>query len=230
MTDGGEKLFEARGLRLGYGSRLLAPCPDFAVRGGDFLCIVGPNGCGKTTLLKVMAGLIDPLDGTAELAPGLARGGLGYVPQQPPAQRDFPASVREVVQSGCQSSRGWRPFYTLAERRLCARAMVRLGVASLARRCYRELSGGQRQRVLLARAICADRRLLLLDEPTNGLDPEASADLYAALRSFNADGLAVAMVTHDVAPALACATHVLRLGDGASFERIERPERTTRNG
>ncbi len=216
---GAMTLVEARGLRLGYGARVVAECPDFTVCEGDFLCIVGANGSGKSTLVKSMAGLVEPLGGSLSLAKGLQDGGIGYVPQQGPAQRGFPASVREVVMSGCQSSRGWRPFYTAAECRRAARAMVRLGIATLAKRSYLELSGGQRQRVLLARALCAERRLLLLDEPANGLDPEASADLYATLRFVNSEGLAVAMVTHDIASALRCATHVLRLGEGAAFER-----------
>lgn len=214
-------LVECRDLRLGYGSNAMPPCPDFTVGAGNYLCIVGANGSGKTTLLKAIAGLIKPLSGTLALAPGLASGGIGYVPQQGPLQRDFPASVREVVQSGCQAMRGWRPFYSHAERRRAKDAMERLGIAELARRCYRELSGGQRQRVLLARALCGDCRLLLLDEPTTGLDRDATADFYRLLREINAGGMTIATVTHDHSTALASATHVLTLGPDASFRRIE---------
>ena len=218
MTD----LVKCRELRLGYGSHTMPPCPDFTVGAGDYLCIVGANGSGKSTLLKAVAGLIKPLSGTIDLAPGLSSGGIGYVPQQGPLQRDFPASVREVVQSGCQAMRGWRPFYSRAERRRAKDAMARLGIAALAKRCYRELSGGQRQRVLLARALCGDCRLLLLDEPTTGLDPDATADFYCLLREINAAGMTIATVTHDHSAALASATHVLTLGPDASFRRIER--------
>ncbi len=214
-----ENLVECRDLRLGYGANAMPPCPDFTVGQGDYVCIVGPNGAGKTTLLKCMAGLLKPLSGTLALAPGLAAGGIGYVPQQGPLQRDFPASVREVVQSGCQARRGWRPFYTGHERRRAAEAMERLDIASLAKRCYRELSGGQRQRVLLARALCGECRLLLLDEPTTGLDPEATAEFYGLLRRVNASGQAIAMVTHDRSGSLAAASCVLTLGPNASFER-----------
>ena len=214
-------LVECRDLRLGYGSNAMQPCPDFTVGAGNYLCIVGANGSGKTTLLKAIAGLIKPLSGTLALAPGLASGGIGYVPQQGPLQRDFPASVREVVQSGCQAMRGWRPFYSRAERRRAKDAMERLGIVTLARRCYRELSGGQRQRVLLARALCGDCRLLLLDEPTTGLDRDATADFYSLLREINAGGMTIATVTHDHSAALASATHVLTLGTDASFRRIE---------
>lgn len=214
-------LVECRDLRLGYGSNAMPPCPDFTVGTGDYLCIVGANGTGKTTLLKAIAGLIKPLSGMLALAPVLASGGIGYVPQQGPHQRDFPASVLEVVQSGCMAMRGWRPFYTRAERQRAKDAMERLGIAELARRCYRELSGGQRQRVLLARALCGDRRLLLLDEPTTGLDPDATAGFYGLLRGLNAAGLAVVMVTHDHSAALAAATHILTLGPEASLRRNE---------
>ena len=120
-------LVECRDLRLGYGSNAMQPCPDFTVGAGNYLCIVGANGTGKTTLLKAIAGLIKPLSGTLALAPDIASGGIGYVPQQGPLQRDFPASVREVVQSGCQAMRGWRPFYSRAERRRAKDAMERLG-------------------------------------------------------------------------------------------------------
>jgi zinc transport system ATP-binding protein len=127
--------------------------------------------------------------------------------------------VREVVQSGCQARRGWRPFYSREERGSADAAMERLCIADLAGRCYRELSGGQRQRVLLARALCGGCRLLLLDEPTTGLDPEAIAEFYELLRGFNSSGQAIAMVTHDRSRALAAASCVLALGPDASFER-----------
>jgi zinc transport system ATP-binding protein len=215
-------LVECRDLRLGYGSTTMSPCPDFTVGAGDCVSIVGPNGAGKTTLLKCIAGLLKPLGGTLALAPGLADGGIGYLPQQGPFQRDFPASVREVVQSGCQALRGLRPFYSRAERRRAAEAMERLGVDMLAQKCYRELSGGQRQRVLLARAICGECRLLLLDEPTTGLDPEATSHFYRMLHGINSGGIAVVMVSHDLDGALDIATHVLTLGANVSFRRRAR--------
>ena len=213
------KLVETRALRIGYGSRLLPPCPDFSVGPGDFIAVAGPNGAGKTTLLKTIAGLMPPCEGSLALADGLREGGIGYLPQQKSVQRDFPASVREVVLSGCDSLRGLRPFYSRKERRMAAEAMVRFGVAELARRSFRELSGGQRQRVLLARTLAAPRKLLLLDEPATGLDPDATAELYSVLRKTNASGLAMMMVTHDLAPAVGMATHILTLGERAAFER-----------
>ena len=203
-----DNLVECRDLRLGYGSHAMPPCPDFTVEAGDYLCIVGPNGSGKSTLLKAVAGLVKPLSGTLSLAPGLSGGRIGYVPQQGPLQRDFPASVREVVQSGCQSTRGWRPFYSRGEKLRARDAMERLGIAPLAGRCYRELSGGQRQRALLARAMCGGCHLLLMD--------------WSIGMPSNAEMMTVAMVTHDRSGALESATHMLTLGPDASFERSAR--------
>ncbi len=220
MTD--VNLVNCRGLRLGYASRLVASCPDFTVGAGDFLAVVGPNGSGKTTLLKTVAGLIHPLAGDILMPEEVANGGIGYLPQAKEVQRDFPASVTEVVESGCQALRGLRPFYTREEKKLVREAIDRFGIAHLAKRSFRELSGGQRQRVLLARALCAPRKLLLLDEPSTGLDPDAQEDLHALLGEVNKSGLAVMMVTHDLSPALRLASHVLALGDGAHFERNSR--------
>ncbi len=199
--------------------RLVASCPDFTVGTGDFLAVVGPNGSGKTTLLKTVAGLISPLSGTLGMQSELTSGGIGYLPQAKNVQQDFPASVREVVQSGCQTLRGWRPFYTSSEQRLVNYAITRFNLTSLERRCFRELSGGQRQRVLLARALCAPRRMLLLDEPTTGLDHDSTNELYRLLGELNSSGLAIMMVTHDLSASLKQASHVLTLGESPSFER-----------
>ncbi len=216
------KLIECRGLRLGYGSHEVALSPDFSVGEGDFVAVVGPNGCGKTTLLKTVAGLVKPLGGIIGTAEQVACGGIGYLPQLKSVQRDFPASVMEVVESGCRAVSGFWPWSSLAERRLARGALVKFGLASLRGKSFRDLSGGQRQRVLLARALAAPRKILLLDEPSTGLDPEAAAEMYSLLKEVNRSGLAVLMVTHDLSPALRMATHVLRLGPSASFERNPR--------
>ncbi len=220
MTD--VKLIDCRSLRLGYSSRPVASCPDFTVGTGDFVAVVGPNGSGKTTLLKTIAGLILPLGGSLDIPEDIAKGGIGYLPQAKETQRDFPASVTEVVESGCQALRGMRPFYTREEKRMVRAAIERFGISHLAKQSFRELSGGQRQRVLLARALCAPRKLLLLDEPSTGLDPDAQDELHSLLGELNKSGLAVIMVTHDLSPALRLASHVLALGDGARFERNSR--------
>ncbi len=215
------KLIDCQGLRMGYAAATDIPCPDFSVAPEDFLCVVGPNGSGKSTLIKTLAGLMPPRSGTLTVAEGLHGGGIGYLPQRSPLQDDFPATVREVVRTGCQSLRGLRPFYTRAEKNLAERALVRFGLKDLARRPYRVLSGGQRQRVLLARALCVPRRLLLLDEPTTGLDQTAVASFYAGLRSLRETGLAIVMATHELAAARPLASHVLRLGEHAAYSKVE---------
>jgi zinc transport system ATP-binding protein len=212
-------LLQCTGLVATRGARPLPPYPDFRIDPGDFLCIIGPNGSGKTTLLKLLLGLLLPTAGRIALSPALRDGGIGYLPQQTPLRRDFPASVREVVLSGAQSRRGWRPFHSRADRADAARAMDRLGIAALASRPYRELSGGQRQRVLLARALCVPHPLLLLDEPLTGLDPDAAASFRNLLDVVHRDGTAVAMVTHDLEAARRPGRHLLRLGPDAAYER-----------
>ena len=183
----------AHALRVGYPGGPVADIPDFTVERGDFMCIVGANGVGKTALIKTIAGLIPPVSG--ELAVNAQN--VSYLPQQGPMQKDFPASVMEVVRSGCQSSRGFRPFYTFAERRRAERIMERLGISNLASHSYRELSGGQRQKVLIARALVSPRDLLLLDEPTTALDQDAAADFLRLIRGLSSKGTSVIMVTHE---------------------------------
>lgn len=214
-------LLAVSGLVAARGAKPLPPYPDFRIDPGDFLCIIGPNGSGKTTLLKILLGLLPPTSGRIDLSPALRAGGIGYLPQQSPLQKDFPASVREVVLSGTQSRRGWRPFHSRADRADAARAMDRLGIADLARRPYRELSGGQRQRVLLARALCVPHPLLLLDEPLTGLDPDAASAFRSLLDAVHRDGTAVAMVTHDLEAARRPGRHLLRLGPDAAYERAD---------
>ena len=196
-------------ITLGYGSRVLAEHLSFSVEPGEYLCILGENGSGKTTLLKVLLGLRPPLSGSVRWQEG---GPLGYLPQQVGLRQDFPASVEEIVLSGCLAERGLRPFYSRAQKRLAADWLERLGVAELAGRCYRELSGGQQRRVLLARALCAGKKALLLDEPAAGLDREAADEMYRLLAELNGTGRTILMITHDPDPVLSNAHKVLRLG------------------
>ena len=202
-------------LTLGYENIPVAQHLSFTVEEGDYLCIVGENGSGKSTLMKTLLGLKAPLSGSVAFGGGLRPTEIGYLPQQTPLQRDFPASVQEVVLSGCLGRCGWRPFYSRAEKALAAQNMDRLGITGLARRCYRELSGGQQQRVLLARALCATRKLLLLDEPAAGLDPKVTAGLYDLVARLNRqDGITILMISHDMAAAVEYASRILHLGEG----------------
>ena len=162
-------------LALGYEGKEILSGLSFQVNRGDYLCIVGENGSGKSTLMKTILGLHAPLAGTITTGDGLVQNQIGYLPQQTMGQRDFPASVYEIVLSGCQGRKGLRPFYSKQDKALAWANIDRMNIRTLARRCYRELSGGQQQRVLLARALCATRSMLLLDEPVSGLDPRVTA-------------------------------------------------------
>ena len=207
-----------KNVSLGYESHIISENINFAVAQGDYLCIVGENGAGKSTLIKTLLGLHPPITGQIEFSDGLKQNEIGYLPQQNNFQRDFPASVQEVVISGCLNRCGLRPFYRRAEREIARANMEKLGIEALRSRCYRELSGGQQQRVLLARALCATRRLLLLDEPVSGLDPSASAEMYAIIRRLNKEeGITILMISHDLFAATREADHILHLAHRPLF-------------
>ncbi|WP_407386104.1 metal ABC transporter ATP-binding protein [Ruminococcus sp.] len=205
-------------LTLGYGAQEIVTGLSFEVNAGDYLCIVGENGSGKSTLMKTLLGLTKPLSGSITFGDGVTARSIGYLPQQTDVQRDFPASVREIVLSGCLGRDGFRPFYSKADKALAARSMERMNIPDLSRRCYRELSGGQQQRVLLARALCATEKLLLLDEPVAGLDPKVTAEMYELIESLNKhDGVTVIMISHDIANSLPYASHILHIGSDIFF-------------
>ncbi len=214
-------LIAAKDLAVGFGSQVVADKIDFEINSGDFVCIVGENGSGKSTLVKTIMSLLPPISGHVVLGEGLKRTEMGYLGQQTDVQRDFPASVEEIVLSGCLNSCGKRPFFNRQDRKLAEANMVRTGVLNLRRRCYRELSGGQQQRVLLARALCASTRVILLDEPVTGLDPVASAEMYRILADLNSSGMTIVMVSHDIAPALEHATKVLDMGKETVMMAVE---------
>ncbi|MBR4710901.1 MAG: ABC transporter ATP-binding protein [Clostridia bacterium] len=209
-----------RGLTLGYEGRPVLRNLDFSVCAGDYLCIVGENGSGKTTLMKTILGLMEPLSGEIIRGDGLRENEIGYLPQQSTVQRDFPATVREVVLSGCQGRAGSRPFYGGSERRLARENMERMGITPLARHCYRNLSGGQQQRVLLARALCATQKILLLDEPVSGLDPMVTAEMYDLIGRLNREGITIIMISHDIAAAISRASHILHVGEEVFFGTV----------
>ncbi len=206
-----------QGLSLGYHTALTRGL-CFTVHAGDYLCILGENGAGKSTLMKTILGLLAPLEGSVTFGDGVRANEIGYLPQQTQTQRDFPATVWEVALSGCQGRCGLRPFYTRAEKELARQSLTRMDMAHLSGRCYRELSGGQQQRVLLARALCAARKMLLLDEPVTGLDPTASRELYQVIARLNKeDGMTILMISHDTSAALRYASHILYLGEQVFF-------------
>ena len=206
-----------RDVSLGYEGHAILTGLNFYVSAGDYLCIVGENGSGKSTLMKTILGLQKPLAGSIEFGDGLKNNEIGYLPQQTMIQKDFPASVREIVLSGCQSRCGRRPFYTKEEKLLAARAMAKMGITDLAKKCYRELSGGQQQRVLLARALCATQKMLFLDEPVSALDPAAQEEMYSLIEGLHNEGITIIMISHDVEAALKYATHVLHIGESIFF-------------
>lgn len=212
------ELIVCQDVSLGYEGQSVLTHLDLTIRAGDYLCIVGDNGSGKSTLLRGLLGLLSPQSGQILRSPELQQGAIGYLPQQTKAQRDFPATVYEVVLSGCLNRKGVRFFYSPAQRSQALMNMGKLGILELKDKCYRDLSGGQQQRTLLARALCAAGRLLILDEPVTGLDPAAAQDLYKLLSYLNRkEGMAVVMVTHDLKAALKGARRVLHIGHDSVF-------------
>lgn len=207
-----EMLIKADNVSLGYDGKTVAEKINFEVFVGDYLCVAGENGSGKSTLIKALTGIILPLSGTVEKSRKLKNGGIGYLPQQTDLQRDFPASVREIVLSGCLKSGKFRPFYTKNDRKTASRNMEKMGILNLENKCFRELSGGQRQRVLLARALCAGKDLLILDEPVSGLDASAENEMYSVIKELNGEGTAVIMITHDIKAAEKYANKFLVIG------------------
>ena len=207
-----------RDVVLGYEGKAVVQHLNFEVNQGDYLCIVGENGSGKSTLIKALLQLKKPMAGEILSGDGLEADGIGYLPQQTIVQRDFPASVQEIVRSGCLGRFGWRPFYGKAEKAVAEENMEKLGITHLAKRCYRELSGGQQQRVLLARALCATKYMLLLDEPVAGLDPVAIQEMYDLLERLNQEEkITIIMVSHDIRAALTYARHILHISEEPLF-------------
>lgn len=210
-------LLTVQNLALGYESRTIVENLNFTVNKGDYLCIVGENGSGKTTLMKTLLQLKSPISGDIIVGDGLKKNEIGYLPQQTIVQKDFPASVKEIVISGCQGRCGLRPFYNKQEKQIAKENMERMGIIDLANRCYRDLSGGQQQRVLLARALCATRKILLLDEPVSGLDPKVNMEMYNLIEELNKEGITIIMISHDMSAALRYASHILHIGDKIFF-------------
>lgn len=206
-------LITCKNLDLGYDNNIVVKDLSFEVHYGDYLAIVGENGSGKTTLMKTLLGLMKPISGKIYTGEGLKKNEIGYLPQHADIQQDFPASVMEVVLSGCLSKTGIKPFYSRADKAMALKNIERMGLQGLEKKSFRELSGGQQQRVLLARALCATRKVLLLDEPISGLDSKGSKSMYDIIEDLNKDQTTIIMISHDVHDLLKYATHILHIGE-----------------
>ena len=212
-------IFECKDVTLGYENKVVAKNLNFKIDQGDYLCVVGENGTGKSTLIKTLLGLIKPLNGEVIAnVQGKNHKGVGYLPQQKQSQKDFPASVWDVFLSGVLNNDHRCPFYNKKDKAEAEKNMEKLNILDLKKRCYRELSGGQQQRVLLARALCATDSVLILDEPVTGLDPAASMELYETIKDLNKkENVTIIMVSHDIKNALNYATHILHLEQENDF-------------
>ena len=218
MKEPKKTLIKCDHITLGYENMTVLEDVSFSVEEGDYLCVVGENGAGKSTLIKCLAGLKKPMEGGIVFSDRITRGVVGYLPQQTAIQRDFPASVREVVTSGCLNSSRLIPFYTRADRERASRHMEELGLTGLAEKSYRELSGGQKQRVLLARALCASNKMLILDEPMTGLDPIVTGEIYSIIKDINKKyGMTIIIVSHDVGNAVKNANKILHIKHTVQF-------------
>ena len=207
-------LIKCHQLTLGYGNKNIVNSFDYEINAGDYLCIIGRNGCGKTTFLRGLAGVLRPKAGKIELRDNLQRKQIGYLPQITVTQKDFPASVEEIVLSAFQGKSLLLPFYGRALRERASECLAITRTENLRKACFRELSGGQKQRVLLARALCAAERMLLLDEPVTGLDPESSQNMYNIIKELHEQKkMTIVMVTHDVEASTKYATRILNFNE-----------------
>lgn len=206
-------LIICKNLCIGYDGKEIIHNLNFDIKDGEFLCVVGENGSGKTTLMKTLLGLQQPISGCVLTGDDLKQNEIGYLPQQTIIQKGFPATVWEIVLSGSQGQCGLRPYYTKQEKKKAKDSIEKMGISDLMNKCYRELSGGQQQRVLLARALCATKKMLLLDEPVSSLDPKATAEMYKLIEKINKDGVAIIMISHDIDNAITYADHILHIGN-----------------
>ena len=219
---------ECKDVSVKYESQEVLKDISFSIEAGDYLCIVGENGSGKSTLVKTILGLENAKTGEVIFGDNLNKNEIGYLPQQTQAQKDFPASVYEVVLSGCLNSRGMNPFYSYKDKKLANEMIKSLGIENIMRfprliienikkKSFRELSGGQQQRVLLARALCATKKIIILDEPITGLDPTVTREMYNLIKEINKKGITIIMVSHDINFAINNASKILHLKKNIKF-------------
>ena len=208
---------EVKDVTTGYDNMIISKHVNFTVEKGDYLCIVGENGAGKSTLMKSLLRLTPVLKGEIVYDPEIGAKDIGYLPQQTVVQKDFPASVWEIVLSGNLSKTGFRPFYNKEEKKNAQQCLKKLEAWDLKDKTFRNLSGGQKQRVLLARAMCATSKMILLDEPVAGLDPKVTEELYSLVKKLNDEGITIIMISHDISTAVQYSSHILHLGHKQLF-------------
>jgi len=213
---------------MGYDNDLVIKDLNFSVEENDYLSIIGENGSGKSTLIKGILGLLRPLKGKLELAVDVKKNEIGYLPQMTVQQKNFPASVYEIVLTGCLNKRNRLPLYSQDDHLMVRTNLSKLGVSDLKNKCFNELSNGQQRRVLLARALCSMKKILILDEPTSGLDAKTTRELYALIDEMNReDNITIIMVSHDLRNVLSRGKHVLYLGNGEnSFTTVQEYRKT----
>jgi len=202
---------EVRDLHLSYGDNPVLKDVNLTVKEGDFFGIIGPNGGGKSTLLKAILGLEKPSRGEIQIfgeGPSTGRRHVGYVPQYAQFDRDFPISVWEVVLMGRLPSTGRGRWYTSRDRKMAEEALRRVDMHGLRNRQIDSLSGGQKQRVFIARALAGNPRILLLDEPTASIDRAMQESIYSLLGRLS-EKVTIVLVTHDIG---VVSTHINRVG------------------
>lgn len=204
-------------IKIKYENRDVISDVSFQIDAGDYLCIVGDNGAGKTTLLKALLGIKNIQEGTISFDPSLEKNEIGYVSQQNDINKDFPASVYEVVMSGCLNKHGFSPFYREGEKKRAQEILARLGLSDIKFQSFQQLSGGQQKRVLLARALLSSSKLLFLDEPVAALDPIATNDFYEVLSRLHSEGMTIIMISHDIHSSIHHASHILHLSNSSYF-------------
>ena len=210
-------LIECENLTMSYEGVTALKNVSFSLEQGDYMLILGENGSGKSTLIKGMLGLKQAASGKITFNDITPRQ-IGYLPQQNAIQKDFPATVREVILSGCLGSAGFGPFYSKAQKQAADQCIHHLHLEGIKKKSFRDLSGGQQQRVLIARALCATDKLLLLDEPVTGLDAVVTAEMYDLIGHLNQmHNVTIVMISHDIANALKYANKVLHISSDSSF-------------
>lgn len=212
-------LLNCENLSFSYETKTVIKNLSFPVKEADYLCILGENGVGKTTLLKGLLGLKKKVSGQIKFSESLSKKDFAYLAQYNSVQNDFPASVLEVVLSGFASSKNkFFTFYTKKEKQIAIENLKELSSEDLLNKSFMELSGGQKQRVLLARALCANKKILILDEPSSNLDVNITKDFFSLLKKINSEkNITIIMVLHDVKEALKNAKNILHLGKEKYF-------------